>query len=235
MRDDIDTGRGRFRFVQSSSLAAFLDAPMVPTLCFSDTHLVPRETSWADDSPEDLFALLEALPVHRVMMLGDLTESVGIPARERATFGSSERLAPLFRTMAARDPRIVVGNHDVRAIAILERLFGPDHVAKGGFELGRVRVRHGHEASPVRTFIESRIGPVAVPIYERLRRGRPPERLDNATVVSRIRGAAPFVIFGHTHAPVLDDGMANPGCFLRSAQSFLTIEGHEITLFRRLP
>jgi hypothetical protein len=28
--------------------------------------------------------------------------------------------------------------------------------------------------------------------------------------------------------------MANPGCFLRSAQSFLTMEGLEIKLFQRI-
>jgi predicted phosphodiesterase len=58
--------------------------------------------------------------------------------------------------------------------------------------------------------------------------------LDNRAVSGRVRGDAPFLLFGHTHSPTIDARMANPGCFLRSAQSFLTMEGLEIKLFQRI-
>lgn len=216
-----------------TSLEPYLTAPLEPTLCFSDTHLVPEDLPWASDAPEDLLALVESFPGHRLVVLGDLTESIGVDAGTRRLFETSERLAPLFRAMAARNARIVVGNHDVCAVDFLERRFGRAQVSNGGFELGRLRVRHGHEASPFRTWLESKVGPVAVPVYERFRRRSRPERLDNDAILARVGARAPFVLFGHTHAPRLDARAANPGCFLRSAQSFLTLRGFEVILYGR--
>jgi hypothetical protein len=79
------------------------------------------------------------------------------------------------------------------------------------------------------------VGPVAVPLYERGRRWlrRPAERLSNESVLGRVREGAPFVLFGHTHAAVIQDDAANPGCFLRSAQSFLCLDGDALALYRR--
>jgi predicted phosphodiesterase len=232
-RDQLETARARYYSEASASLTQWLDSPLPPTLCFSDTHLVPRPFAWSDDAPEDLLGLIESLPDHEILSLGDLTESIGIGASERALFDSSDRLARLFDGVASRRCRIVVGNHDANGVEFLERRFGAPNVTTGGFDLGRVRIRHGHEAHPLKTRIEALVGPLAVPIFERLRRGKPPERLDNATVLRSVRGPAPFVLFGHTHSAMLGPDAANPGCFLGSAQSFLTIEGYEITLFKR--
>jgi predicted phosphodiesterase len=231
--DHVETTRGGFEAVRRLSISAYLDEPLPPTLCFSDTHLVPRPLEWSDDAPEDLLALIDALPEYRIFMLGDLTESIGLGPAERAGFESSERLGNLFRTMFARKARVVVGNHDTNAVSVLERLFGRENVARGGFGVDRVAVRHGHEAAPLRTWVEGRIGPLVVPLFERLRRGARPERLDNDVVLRGVRGDSPFVLFGHTHSPMLEERAANPGCFLRSAQSFLTLVGYEATLFRR--
>lgn len=216
-----------------SSLAAWLDGPLVPTLCFSDTHLVPRTLPWADDAPDDLLALIDAYPSHRLLALGDLTEAIGLREADRALFASSERLETLFGRIAARDHRIVVGNHDATSASFLRQRFGDENVFAGGFDIGRVRVRHGHEGRPLHTWLESRLGPAVVPWFERQRRGKPPERLGNEAVLGSIRGGAPFVLFGHTHRAMLGQHAANPGCFLRSAQSFLTIDGDEIALFRK--
>jgi predicted phosphodiesterase len=229
----VESTRGRFHAEKHLTISSYLDEPLPPTLCFSDTHLAPRPLEWSDDAPEDLLALVQALPDHRILVLGDLTESIGLGAAERAQLESSSRLAPLFRTLAQRQARLVLGNHDTNAIPILERLFGREHVAAGGFEMGRISVRHGHEAAPLRTWVEARVGPLAVPLFERFRRGGPPERLDNDAVLRGIRRDSPFVLFGHTHSAMLEERAANPGCFLRSAQSFLTLAGYEATLFRR--
>jgi predicted phosphodiesterase len=229
----VDSTRGRFHAVKHLTLSSYLDEPIPPTLCFSDTHLVPRQLEWSDDAPEDLLALIEALPDHRILVLGDLTESIGLRAPERAHLESSGRLHRLFGTIARRGARLVVGNHDANAVPILERLFGRENVVRGGFEVGRLSVRHGHEAAPVRTWVEAHVGPFVVPLFERVRRGSSPERLDNDVVLRSIRGDSPFVLFGHTHSPMLEERAANPGCFLRSAQSFLTLAGYEATLFRR--
>src|SRR5262245_11143633 len=123
-------------------------------------------------------------------MLGDLTESIGVGAAERVDFETSQRLAPLFRAIAARERRLLVGNHDTRAIRMLETVFGRENVSNGGFEIGRISVRHGHEARPVWTWFEGKIGHVAVPLYERFRRGKPAERLDNGAVLREIRGSS---------------------------------------------
>ena len=82
------------------------------------------------------------------------------------------------------------------------------------------------------------VGPLAVPIYERLsQRLRPnAERLSNARVLRTLREDAKFVLFGHTHSRGIEiadpqRAWANPGCFLGSAQSFLTLEGTEMALY----
>jgi len=231
--EHIESTRGRFRAETRLSISDYLDEPLPPTLCFSDTHLVPRPHKWSGDAPEDLLALVEALPGHRILMLGDLTESIGIGPAERAELESSDRLVPLFRAIAAREGRVVVGNHDANAVPALRRLFGSESVSTGGFEIGRISVRHGHEADPFQTCVEARIGRFVVPAFEWFRRGRSPERLDNDVVLRSIRGRSPFVLFGHTHSRLLDPHAANPGCFMGSAQSFLTLSGYEATLFRR--
>src|SRR5690349_17934824 len=134
MPDVVETGRGRFLVDRRGTLEGFASAPLPPTLCFSDTHLVPRDLPWASDAPSDLVALIEAFPEHELLMLGDLTESIGVPPRDRRRFASSERLAPLFDAIAARRARIVIGNHDTRAVEFLENRFGKATIARGGWD-----------------------------------------------------------------------------------------------------
>ena len=270
------TERARYERVTVASLSRWIVAPLPKLLCFSDTHFVPRETAWSDDAPEDLAALVRALDEHEPLSLGDLTESVGLRASDRAQLFRSERLEPLWSLLVSRRARVVLGNHDVSARgAIIER-FGRDRVMQGGFTLEGLCVRHGHEGAPLATEFVRLVGPWIVPAYERGRRWakRPPERLGNAGVLASlqrsrvgrttrlemllgniqekpscvrpsrseaaVRARAPFVLFGHTHSKrvAIDDperAWANPGCFLRSAQSFIVLDGEALALYRRVP
>lgn len=229
----IETGRGTFVPAASLALQPWLDAPMPPTLCFSDTHLVPEEKAWADDAPEDLTALLRALPDHDVLVLGDLTEAIGVGREERAAFARSRRLRPVFDALADHRTILVAGNHDLPALDALERHLHPARVALGGYEHDRLRIRHGHEGE---SFVSAQawLGPHVIPWYERARRlsKRPPERIDNRRVLARLGAPSSALLFGHTHAALLEPGAMNPGCFLGSAQSILTFSGYEAVLWR---
>lgn len=193
---------------------------------------------WSDDAPEDLLALVDTLSTHELISLGDLTESVGLHARDREALFVSPRLLPLWERLRARGLRLRIGNHDVRAEAAIRAYFGEAQILSDEYSLGDIRVRHGHECEPKMTELVRRIGPWAVPIYERIFQltARGPERLPNLRVLQALRGDARFVLFGHTHARGIDVehpelAWANPGCFLRSAQSFLLIDGTEMALY----
>ncbi|MFO0562159.1 MAG: metallophosphoesterase family protein [Polyangiales bacterium] len=235
----IVTARAEYQRVAALSLSRWLIEPIAPTLCFSDTHFVPQITGWNDDAPEDLCALLDALREHEPWSLGDLCEWVGLAPARRAELFVSERLRPLWTRLRARRARVVVGNHDYGSAEVLRAQFGGDRVFDGGFSLGAVRVRHGHERSRLETLSVAAIGPVAVPVYEALRKlaRRPAERLPNALVLRALDEREGCVLFGHTHSLgwSLDGARRwiNPGCFLRSAQSFAVIEGTTLALYRR--
>lgn len=238
--EQIVSARARYERIANVSVAPWIDAPLAKIVCFSDTHFVPRETSWSDDAPEDLMALLRALGDHEPLSLGDLTESVGLDSSARTQLFRSERLEPLWALLDERRARIVIGNHDVAARdAIVER-FGRERVRDGGFVLGRVSVCHGHERAPFATELVRGVGPLAVPLYERGRKlaRRGAERLSNERVLKVARAGAPFVLFGHTHSKGVETSdpsraWANPGCFLRSAQSFIVLDGDALALYRR--
>ena len=234
------TRRARYERVARVSIARWLAAPVAPTVCFADTHLVPDERPWSDDAADDLFALLEELGEHEILSLGDLTEAVGLSARARAELVRAPRLLPLWDLLRRRRARVVPGNHDLGAEPLLAAELGGGQVLVGGFELDALSVRHGHERAPVATRVVELVGPVGVPLYERARRWlrRGPERLSNAGVLAALRGDAPFVLFGHTHAAGVsvadpERAWANPGCFLRSAQSFIALRGTELSLYGR--
>jgi hypothetical protein len=231
----IKTKRRTYVREKSASIARWLREPVPPTLVFSDTHFVPRWSAWSDDAPEDLLALLEQLSTHRLLSLGDLTESVGLAANERGELFTSERLQPLWSLLRARDARVLIGNHDVSAAAQIRAHF--NDVTPEYFP-GDIRLRHGHERERVMTEVVRLVGPIAVPIYERAfrRSGRGPERLPNARVLSAMPHDDAFVFFGHTHARGMElkgahGAWANPGCFLGSAQSFIMVEETEIALY----
>jgi len=226
-------------------IARWLSAPLPPTLVFSDTHFVPTVTAWSDDAPQDLLALIATLHGFRLLSLGDLTESVGLRASERARLFGCQRLAPLWNTLRERELRMLIGNHDVSGERYIRGYFGDAAVlaseaARREYYPGLIRLRHGHESERVMTELMRYVGPLAVPIYERFLRRfrRGAERLSNARVLEQIRGDAEFVLFGHTHSRGIDvvdphRAWANPGCFLSSAQSFITIEGSEMALYAR--
>lgn len=235
---EIRTPRHVYSREKVASLARWLRAPLPPTLVFSDTHFVPRALPWSDDAPDDLLALIDTLNTHELISLGDLTESVGLGARDRDALFGSPRLLPLWERLRARKLRLRIGNHDVRAEASLRAYFGEAQILGDEYSLGDIRVRHGHECEPKMTELVRHIGPWAVPIYERIfqRMSRGPERLPNLRVLEHLRGDARFVLFGHTHARGMEiehpeRAWANPGCFLRSAQSFLLIDGMEMALY----
>lgn len=240
---ELHTRRRAYTREKTASIARWLHAPLPPTLVFSDTHLVPSVKTWSDDAPEDLLALIEHLGAHRLLSLGDLTESVGLRASERARLFHAERLAPLWSVMRARELRLLIGNHDVSGASLLRGFLGNEAVLEGELERqrfcpGLIRLRHGHEPERFMTALMRHIGPLAVPIYERAsQRWRPgAERLSNARVLKTLRENAEFVLFGHTHSRGIDIddpqcAWANPGCFLGSAQSFITLEGSELALY----
>lgn len=241
----IHTTRRTYVREQHASIARWLHAPLPPTLVFSDTHFVPVRTTWSDDAPEDLLALMETLSAHRLLSLGDLTESVGLRASARAQLFTCERLAALWSVMRGRGLQLLIGNHDISGAQLIRSYFGEGAVLDGEdqrqrFVPGLIRLRHGHEKERVMTELMRHIGPLAVPLYERLsRRLRPSaERLSNARVRKTLRESSSLLLFGHTHAARIDLGAAsgawaNPGCFLGSAQSFITLNGTEMALYRR--
>lgn len=240
--DRVETARARYLRVAELSLSPWLREPLGRALIFSDTHFVPQNTAWNDDAPEDLCALLDALSEHEPWSLGDLCEWVGLaPSARRALFESA-RLQGLWSRLRDRRARVVVGNHDYGSASELRAQLGGDRVFDGGFSLGDLHVRHGHERSRFETLSVAAIGPIAVPVYEVVRRvaRRPAERLPNALVLRALDERSGCVLFGHTHALgwSIGDGSpgrawVNPGCFLRSAQSFAVIEGTELALYRR--
>ena len=239
----INTPRRTYACEKRVSVARWLHVPLPPTLVFSDTHFVPSATSWSDDAPDDLLALIETLGGHRLLSLGDLTESVGLRASERAQLFTCERLAALWSVMRARDLHVLIGNHDVSGEQLIRAYFGEGavldrEVERQRFCPGLIRLRHGHEKEHAMTELMRHIGPLAVPIYERISQSLRPtaERLSNARVLKTLREDAEFVLFGHTHSRGIDiedprRAWANPGCFLGSAQSFITLEGSGMALY----
>ncbi len=241
LRERIDSGRAAYERRALVSLAPWLSAPLErPALCFSDTHFVPAVTAWSDDAPEDLCALIDALPEHQPWSLGDLCEWVGLLPSQRGELFTSPRLRPLWSRLRARDARVIVGNHDHGSVDVLRAQLSPGSVFDGGWSLGEVAVRHGHEPARFETALVAAIGPAAVPVYELARRwaNRPAQRLPNALVLRGLRQGARCVLFGHTHqmgheTDQRTGGWINPGCFLRSAQSFAVLEGRELALYQR--
>jgi predicted phosphodiesterase len=225
------TARARYRCEAVRALPGIVPEDLPPTLCFSDTHLLPTARRWGDDAPADLVALFDALPSHQLWSLGDLAESIGLPPWQRARALAAPRLAEVVAALRARGT-IVVGNHD--RTELLRAAFGAGRVRVGGFELGAMRVRHGHEADRWRTRFERLIGPVAVPPFElaqQLRGGG--SRKDNRQVRRAVGVGARHVLFGHSHVAALEADHANPGCFTASSQSFLLLDGAGASLWRR--
>jgi putative SbcD/Mre11-related phosphoesterase len=84
--------------------------------------------------------LLEDHPVDRVVLLGDLGDSIGTPGREERT-----EIRRLLETLSERTPVTVVkGNHDGGIESITGELDTVDLIGSDGFRIGDIGFCHGH-------------------------------------------------------------------------------------------
>jgi hypothetical protein len=160
----------RFRRCVSRSIPQLIGRDIPPTLCVSDTHLVPRETWYADDAPGALLQLLRAFADHHVVVLGDFIESLVLSDEEAAKLARSDRLAPIFGALRRREARVLLGNHDIRVRRALSRALGTGAVVDGPIRLGPMVLLHGHEAEPDMSMAARALGRVAVPVLVTLKR-----------------------------------------------------------------
>lgn len=227
-----------FRPLGSISLAEYLppNRRLLPTLCISDTHLLPEERFYADDAPQDLFDLFREYTDYQLFFLGDFIESLPLFEDEAQSLTLSTRLREIIEYLRNRNQlALVPGNHDVRVMDVLRRLFGSERLREGGFSIDRIAFFHGHEpgvdlspaVAPIRHFAI----PIAVTCKRlgmRLRLGMASNQLIATTVSNR----RVFLIFGHTHKAELRPTYANLGHFLRRGmKTYATIEKNTFTLW----
>lgn len=206
------------------------------TLCISDTHLLPEDRFYADDAPEEFHRLLEEYDNYQLFVLGDLIESLPLLDDEAQSLILSRRLSEIIEHLKRREDLLLVpGNHDVRVIDVLRRVFGADRMHEGGFSIDNVAFLHGHEpgvdlspgVAPVRHFAI----PLAVTCKRlglRLRVGM----ASNQLIASTANNGRTFLIFGHTHKAELRPNYANLGHFLRRGmKTYATIEQNIFTLW----
>lgn len=172
-----------------------------------------------------------------MVLLGDVTESLPLSDEETETFATSARLRPLFEELSHRRAILVPGNHDQRALSVLRRCFGRTQVALGGFRIGRVAFVHGHEAGLDGSHWVNDIVPWVVTIGASLERLGIPVHFGTATndeIAAPYSHRGSFVVFGHTHDPQVGPRYANTGCFLQGQQSFVTLDGDRLSLWKGL-
>lgn len=224
-----------YRSIGRMDLGAYLPAErkLRPTLCVSDTHLLPVRTSYAKDSPAELLRLIEALPDYQVFLLGDIFESLLLSSGEINAMPAAERLSPLLEALRCNiAPKIVPGNHDQRAAAFIRRYFGKNTYF-GGFRIGRLVFCHGHEMGLDASHMAERI-PISVAVsgtLDRLGVGIPWGSVTNEAVAAHFQAMGLYPIFGHTHTPAATRSYANTGCFLDGYRSFATIEDHVLNVW----
>lgn len=203
-------------------------------LCLSDMHLLPDERHYGRDAPEELLGLLQALPHHSVILLGDVFEALAPGVAENFSVRDSRRLQPILQELGSRRVAIVPGNHDLRIVnSILE--YKPWRVHAGGFSLGRVIFIHGHESNQDDSHWAEQVGEWVVPVagvLDQLGLSSQLSLVPNSEIASFYSSRGLYPIFGHTHRPCLKRTHANTGCFLRSQQSFLTLENGTLVLWR---
>jgi predicted phosphodiesterase len=226
-----------FRLLGQFDLSSFLPAgrELKPTICISDTHLLPKSTSYGTDSPREILELLKAIPEFQVFVLGDFTESLTLNALELPDLLTSGRLAPLFNELKHRNgSKIITGNHDVHALPYLKEFF-QSKLFVDGFRVGRVIFIHGHEAGMDATETIERM-PRTVLLGGALNRlgvSIPFGTATNAALASHYNAIGLYPIFGHTHLPFVADFYANTGCFLRTYKSFITIQKNTLILWEK--
>ena len=213
-------------------------ARLKPTLCVSDTHLLPEERFYADDAPRELLNVLLEHQDYQLFILGDLIESLPLFEDESQSLTLSNRLREVIDYLRNRDELMFIpGNHDVRVIEVLRRIFGGERFHEGGFSIGQVAFFHGHEAgtdlSPAVAPIRHFAIPLAVTCKRlglRLRVGA----ASNQVIAASTGDRRIFMIFGHTHKAELRPNYANLGHFLkRGMRTYATIENNIITLWAK--
>lgn len=225
-----------YRCVAEKRIDRFLPSgrTLRSTLCVSDTHFLPLQRSYGADAPRALCELISALPGFQIFLLGDFIESLCLDATEISLLERSERLNGLFETLRCLEARIVLGNHDQRAVPFIRRYFGV-RMCPGGFRIGRVVFTHGHELGLDASEMAERI-PMMVPLGGALGRlgvGVPYGAATNEAVAAHYHILGLYPIFGHTHTPVVCDRFANTGCFLDGYRSFITIESNRLQLWEK--
>lgn len=96
--------------------------------------------SRADRRRTALLSLLADVAVDRVLLLGDLGDSIGTPGREER-----EELETLLDAVTAECPVTVVkGNHDGDIESVVGEVEGVDVTDGGGTRIGEVGFCHGH-------------------------------------------------------------------------------------------
>jgi predicted phosphodiesterase len=227
-----------FRPLASISLESYLPSnrQLRPTICISDAHLLPEERFFADDAPEELFQVLVHYSDYQLFFLGDLIESLPLLDDEAQSLTMSNRLREIIEILRNRnDFTLVPGNHDVRVINVLRRVFTPQRLREGGFSIDRVAFFHGHEPgldlsgaiAPIRNFAIP-LGVTLKRLGLRLRVGA----ASNQLIASTASNTDLFLIFGHTHKAELRRNYANLGHFLRHGmKTYATIEKNIFSLW----
>lgn len=224
--------------VAQLSIRSFLPpgTALRPTLCISDTHLLPTEEPFGSDVPGDLHLLLRSMEGYQVFMLGDLIEALPLKPRQLRRLAATRRLKPILETLRWWPSlRYVPGNHDARVLPYLRAYLGSHRVFPGGFRVGRLVFIHGHEPRLDHTSLAANI-PTSIPLGGSLKRLGIRVRAgvaSNNAIASRYNALRAFPVFGHTHVPELGRAFANVGCFLSYLRSYLTIEGDVLTLWQR--
>jgi predicted phosphodiesterase len=208
-----------------------------PTLCVSDTHLLPTSAAYGADSPHALAGLLEFASEYQLFILGDFIESLPLEAKSIRRLPLSKRLQNVLETLKFRERvRLVPGNHDQNALPFLLSYFGRGRVAIGGFRIGNLVFVHGHELGLDAAGIAERL-PMIVSVgggLSRLGFRVPYGTATNDAIAINYRIHGLYPIFGHTHIPAICETYANTGYFLDDHKSFITIEDNAIKLWKEI-
>ena len=224
-----------YRKINQISIGHLLPAgqTLKPTLCVSDTHLLPVRKTYGADSPTELQQLLEQVPDFQIFILGDFIESLPLSRKEIGQLERSPRIGALLDLLKfGFGTKLILGNHDIHVTSQLKNIFG-SRVFPGGFRIGRLVFIHGHEIGlDASGFVERMPNVIAFGgALGRLGVGVPFGVATNEAVAAHYRVLGLYPIFGHTHVPVVSDAFANTGCFLSTYRSFITIENNLLALW----
>lgn len=218
-------------------------------LCVSDTHLSP-DGMHGSDAPYSLYEmLLDRNTFRTIVLLGDIVESWHIGVNRCYSLQMSNRTRRLFsllRSLSKQGRLIVIpGNHDTFARRFLSEMLGPQCIFEKGVQSGRLKLVHGHEATPSWT-VGGLAAALVLPILRRIAKS-----IDWFDMESAVLGVARttrnqhaildqndkiYTIFGHTHLPYVSALSANCGSFLRNQQkTFIEISNGYVSLLEYHP